>query len=373
MSFDVELARSALPSTQQNAYFNAGTFGPLPRAAHEAMVAHSESSLLRGRIGHDALHAWLDEMDEVRAAFGASLGVPSTELALNHCTTDGVNTVLWGLRWKAGDEVLTTTQEHPGLTAPLEEVARVWGVTVRAVDPKSLAESIRPETRLVAVSHVLWTNGDVLPLADIAAAARKSGVPVLVDGAQSTGAIPVDLHATGVDFYTVSGQKWFCGPSGTGALWVHPRALASLGTPWPWYLSKDRFAQPMAEWTTTRRLDASTLSMTSLAGIRAALLWHKTQVEAGALDAAMEKAILLRANLAALPNVRVVSVERASTIVSFTLEGVAASIAATRLEDAGVLVRSIPGTEYVRASVGFWNDEHDIERLVQVVQALSTS
>ena len=120
-------------------------------------------------------------------------------------------------------------------------------------------------------------------------------------------------------------------------------------------------------------LDASTLSMTSLAGIRAALLWHKTQVEAGALDAAMEKAILLRAKLAALPNVRVVSVERASTIVSFTLEGVAATIAATRLEDAGVLVRSIPGTEYVRASVGFWNDEHDIERLVQVVHALSTS
>lgn len=372
MAFDLHAARRALPAAQAFAYFNAGTFGPLPEAAHEAMLAHSHASFTQGRIGSQALHGWLDQMGAARAAFGDSLGVSADELALMHCTTDAVNTVLWGTAWKTGDEVLTTTHEHPGLTAPLAEVARVHGIRTRAVDPHRLHEELRPETRMVALSHVLWTNGDVLNLRAISAAAKANSpdTQVLVDGAQSTGAIPVDLHDSGVDFYTVSGQKWFCGPSGTGALWVHPRALGGLGTPWPWYLSKNRFAKPMEEWTTAQRLDATTLSMTSLAGIIAALRWHKEQVDAGAQSNAQARAADLRQRLATLKHVQVIPVHQASSIVAFTISGVEAGSAAEQLETKGVLVRSIPGFEYVRASVGFWNDDSDVERLVTAVAAL---
>ena len=272
-----------------------------------------------------------------------------------------------------GDEVLTTTHEHPGLTAPLAEVARVHGVSVRAVEPHQVADEVRKETRLVALSHVLWTNGDVLPLPRISAAARANGprTQVLVDGAHSTGAISVDLHASDVDYYTVSGQKWFCGPSGTGALWIHPRALDALGTARPWYLSKNRFAKPAEAWTTAQRLDATTLSMTSLAGIIGALRFHKEQVDAGALTAAQARAIDLRAQLSALPRVKVIAVANPSTIVSFTVEGVTDSAAAARLEAKGILVRNIPGFAYVRVSVGFWNDAGDVARLVKGVSELA--
>ena len=94
---------------------------------------------------------------------------------------------------------------------------------MRAVPAHDLLAAIGPATRMVAVSHVLWTTGLVLPLPEIAAAAHAAGATVLIDGAQSGGAIPLDMAATGADFYAVSGQKWLLGPQGTGALWVHPR------------------------------------------------------------------------------------------------------------------------------------------------------
>src|SRR6185312_366105 len=80
---------------------------------------------------------------------------------------------------------------------------------------QAILDEVTPQTRLIALSHVLWLNGQVIPLADIK---RETGLPLLVDGAQSVGAIPVD--ASVADWYTVSGQKWLCGPETTGALFV---------------------------------------------------------------------------------------------------------------------------------------------------------
>ena len=366
MTFDVGAARADLPSARASAYFNAGTFGPVPRPSDAAMRAHLDTSFERGRIGQAGFERWFREMDEMRTAFARSLGAHEDTVALMHCTTDGCSTVLFGLSFQPGDEIVTTTHEHPGLTAPLEELARSRGVVVRAVEPRleAIASAVGPRTRLVAVSHVLWTNGDVLPIAAIARAAHDANALLLVDGAQSVGAIPVEVEALGADFYTVSGQKWLCGPSGTGALWVRPSALSHLGTPWPWYLSKSRGPDGVRDWTTARRLDATTLSMTSMAGAAAALTWHREQVERGALGWARESARAVREGLARLSRVKVVPVAQPSTLISFTVEGEKPAAVSARLEAAGVLVRPIPGFELVRVSVGFWNDEGDVQRLL---------
>ena len=128
---------------------------------------------------------------------------------------------------------MTTDVEHPGLLGPLE----ASGATIRVarVRDRPAAEAfdairaeITPRTRLLALSHVAWSTGNVLPVAELKA---ETGLPVLVDGAQSVGAIPVDV--TPFDYYTVSGQKWLCGPEGTGALYVAdperpPRRRADL-------------------------------------------------------------------------------------------------------------------------------------------------
>ena len=122
-----------------------------------------------------------------------------------------------GLRLREGDEILTSDQEHPGLLAPLGLARRRNGVSVRLVPFDRLAEHVGPgKTRLIACSHVSWVSGQVVDARSLAA----TGVPVLLDGAQGLGAVPVDVSALGCQFYAASGQKWLCGPEGSGCLFV---------------------------------------------------------------------------------------------------------------------------------------------------------
>lgn len=368
MAFDLERVRDALPAARANVYLNAGTFGPLPRVAAEAMRAHVDGSFERGRIGNAGIANWLGLMDRARAAFAQTLGSHPDEIALTHCTTDGCNLVAWGLTFEPGDEIVTTSHEHPGLTAPLEELGRTKGVVVRVAEPtlEAIVEATGKKTRLVAISHVLWTNGDVLPVAAIADAVRKKAgadVFVLVDGAQSVGAIDVTPGALGVDAYTVSGQKWLCGPSGTGALWVRSAALPKLGTAWPSYFSKQRHPS-LADWTSARRLDASTVGMTSLAGLVASLDWHREVWRGAGLAHSIELADQLRARLAAKRGVRLVPASTPSQLVSFVVDGESAAAVTQRLEASQILVRSIADLDCVRAAVGFWNDQADLDKLV---------
>ena len=138
-----------------------------------------------------------------------------------------MNLVLGGMAFAAGDEIVTTDNEHAGLLEPLAALARRYGITVRvaealqSADPlDAITSLIGPRTKLVALSHVLWANGRILPLRAISEAAHAVGAPVLVDGAQGAGAIDVDPAALGVDAYAGPGQKWLCGPNGVGFLWL---------------------------------------------------------------------------------------------------------------------------------------------------------
>ncbi|MBM4376341.1 MAG: aminotransferase class V-fold PLP-dependent enzyme [Deltaproteobacteria bacterium] len=372
MTFDLERVRAEAPSVLPHAYLNAGTFGPLPSVARDAMHAHLARSFEHGRIGHAGIMGWLGQLDEARRAFAATLACSPDEVALNHATTDGCNTIVWGLGLAEGDEVVLTREEHPGLTAPLEELARVRGVILRTVpaDEAALVAAVGPRTRLVAVSHVLWTSGHVLDVATVASEVRArvgDQAFLLVDGAQSVGALDVAPATLGVDAYTVSGQKWLCGPSGTGALWVRPDALERLGTPWPWYLSRDRSPHGVRDWPTARRLDATTLGMTSLAGAIAALAWQREAYTTGGREHARSLADEVRRHLAASPRVSLVPAPRPSQLVSFRVADEPASAVARRLESHGVLVRSIPGVDCVRAAVGFWNDAGDLDALVRAL------
>ncbi|MFI5299025.1 MAG: aminotransferase class V-fold PLP-dependent enzyme [Polyangiales bacterium] len=366
--------RASLPSATASAYLNAGTFGPLPTPAALAMSDHLRETHETGRIGVRGFKRWLQIEADARAAFARVIGASPDDVALTHCTTDGVNLTLSGLDWREGDEVLTGDAEHPGLLVPLAELARRKGVTVArvaiadAIDPvATLAEAMTLRTKLVAISHVLWTTGRVLPVAAIAAMARAAGALTLIDGAQAIGAVPVDVPATGSDFYTVSGQKWLCGPSGTGALYVSPTAREKLSPSMSGYSTMNSSAPGgPAPWATARRFDSGTITLTALVGATASIAWREEIGAAWALASARDRAENLRSIIAGRPGLRVAETFGApSTIVSIAVEGRAVDRIAVALEAEGVLVRSIPGTPYVRASVGFWNDARDVERLVE--------
>jgi L-cysteine/cystine lyase len=250
---------------------------------------------------------------------------------------------------------VTTDTEHFGLLGPLHasgagiRVARTRE-TEDALD--AILAEVGPKTKLLALSHVSWLTGNVLPIGE---AKEATGLPILVDGAQSAGAIALD--ASPFDFYTVSGQKWLCGPDATGALYVaDPEGLRVA---LPTYLSQQSF-EPDGSFVVTEgapRFDSGAIPLPSLAGlltaIRTAPDWR--------YDRAHETAARCRTLLA--ERYEVVTAPGQSTLVSFRLGG-DAEPAAARLYDRGVLVRSLPGTDWLRISVGYWTSDGDLERLL---------
>ncbi len=208
-----EEGRALFPVLERLAYLNTGSNGPLASPVVEAMRQEEERALQEGRGDQATFKRTLSQREVVRARVAELVGVEPALVSLTGSTTDGCNIVLSGLGLQPGDEVVTTDSEHFGLIGPLH--ASGARVVVVPPEPEAILAAVGPRTRLIAVSHVIWTTGTTLPVAELR---ETSGVPVLADGAQSVGAIPTT--ARGVDFYTVSGQKWLCGPDGTGALIV---------------------------------------------------------------------------------------------------------------------------------------------------------
>jgi len=347
-----EEARALFPVLERIAYLNAGTFGPLARPTLEAMEVELQISLTSGRIGQAYFERVLALREELRARLAELVGVKPAQVALTSSTTDGCNIVLAGLELGVGDEIVTTTEEHFGLLGPLHASgARV--VAVEA-DPDALLAAVTPRTRLLALSHVLWTSGRIMPVRELK---EQSGLPVLVDGAQSVGAISVD--ASGLDYYTISGQKWLCGPDGTGALVVAEPDRLRIGR--PGYFAQSSFA---ADGTFepregAERFDPNWLSAASIAGLLAALeLTPGWRYERAARQAARCRELLA-------PRVELVPGE--ATLVSFRSPDPAATVA--RLTERDVAVREIPRTGLVRVSCGWWTSDGDLERLLEVVAA----
>jgi L-cysteine/cystine lyase len=377
---ELQRLRSELPAAESAAYLNAGTFGPMARSTLAAIVDELGSELWRGRTGSASFARFGAHMTTAREAFAEVLSSVPERIALTHSTTGAVNLALAGLSWGEGDEIVTTDGEHPGLDAPLDELARRVGVVVRrapvvgAPDPGAPIESlIGARTRLVAVSHVLWGTGQILPLERIARAAREQGALLLVDGAQSVGAIAVDPAALGADLYTASGQKWVCGPSGTGALWVREGLEESLGLGQPGYLSRDLHgAEGHPLWAGARRFDGASLPPSNLRGVGEAVRFRREEVGwAAGFERAAAMAERARAMLRSLPRVALdVPAGPLATLVTFSVDGVDAKDANLALEARGVLARHIDEPRRVRISVGFWTSEGDLDRLAEAIRSL---
>ena len=200
--------RSQFPVLERLSYLNAGTEAASP-ARRRGGPCRIDRSSTRGPLRARVLRELTRLAARLRAGYAGVLGCDESEVALTGSTTDGVNTVIAGLDLRAGDEIVTTDEEHPGLLAPLGRARRRHGVKVRVVPFAELAGAVSPSTRLVACSHVSWVGG-----ASPTCGAAATGVPVLLDAAQALGAVPVDVRALGCDFYAGSGQKWLCGPGG---------------------------------------------------------------------------------------------------------------------------------------------------------------
>jgi L-cysteine/cystine lyase len=286
--------------------------------------------------------------EAVRVKLAALFDVEPSQVALTRSTTDGCNIVLAGLDLGPDDEVVTSDVEHFGLIGPLH----ASGARIVTAPEDGILEAVTDRTRLVAISHVSWVTGNALDPAQVKV---ETGLPILVDGAQSAGVIPVE--AGEVDYYAVSCQKWLCGPDITGALVV--ARPDDLPVALPSYFAQTEH-QPDGSYVTregAERFDSGWIGTPSLAGLSKALdvapEWRFERVA--------EMAAKCRTALA--ERFEVITKPDQAGLVTFRPTSDPTKLV-EKLRAEGVIVRELPGRNLIRVSCGYWTSESDLERLV---------
>lgn len=368
--------RADLPVTAEVAYLNTGTAGPLPAPTAESLRADLDAELAHGRAGMAGFERLFETIGALRSAMCRLVGAPPGSVALTHHTTEGVNVGVWGLDLGAADEVVTTTVEHEGVVVPLAQLHHRRGTRIRFADVgvgsgsaavEAVAAEITDRTRLVVVSHVAFSTGALLPVREIAAAAHAVGALVVVDGAQSVGAIPVDVDALDADVYAFPGQKWLCGIEGMGGVYVRPELVDRIlpiqvgffSVDLDSYRHDDIASHRLAEGA--RRYEVGTVFRPGLSAMLASLTWLEESV---GLDRAFARisslAAFARAEVGKRDGFRLVTPGEHAGLVSFHVDGLDPVDAVARLAADGIVIRSIPDTDVFRISCGFFTTEDEV-------------
>jgi selenocysteine lyase/cysteine desulfurase len=356
---DAAALRSEYPILQRVAYLNAGTDGPLAAAAVRFAQNELEGELDEGRATPH-FERRFELQGRLREGYARVMGCAADDVALTTSTSEGIGAVMAGMDLGPGDEIVSSDQEHPGVIGPLK-AARDRGATVRLVPFPELANAVTATTTVVVCSHVGWVSGEVAP-AELA----LLDVPVILDGAQGSGAVPVDVHALNCAAYAAAGQKWLCGADGTGMLYVSPRWRDRIRAVAPSYISFEDTTRGLESplKPDARRYDTPSLSREAAAltlGALEVLERHRFEdvLAQGRAQAAKLAQRLEEAGHTVAPR-------GDSTLVAWEAPDPEAT--RDRLRDEGIVVRNLPGRPLLRASVGAWNDDEDLERLLAALE-----
>ncbi|MEH1860472.1 MAG: aminotransferase class V-fold PLP-dependent enzyme [Nostoc sp.] len=377
--------REQFPALANKAYFNYGGQGPMPQRAMDAIAQTQAYVQQIGPFGNEA-YGWIaPQTQAAREAIALELNAPSETITLTQNVTVGCNIAMWGIEWLAGDHLLLSDCEHPGVIATAREISRRFAVevttcplkaTLNEGDPVTIiAQHLRPNTRLVILSHVFWNTGQVLPLDKIAEVCRNNHSALLIDAAQSAGLLPLNLTELGVDFYAFTGHKWLCGPAGVGGLYVRPEARESLK---PTFIGLngivvDSQSQPVDWLPDGRRYEVSTLAYPLYLGLKEAIAIHQ---EWGTSQERYEQIChnseYLWRQLTALPDINCLRTSPPeSGIVSFQLENnqPQAHLKLVQFLDLQrILTRTIADPSCIRATVHYFTLESEIDLLVETIQ-----
>ena len=286
----------------------------------------------------------------------------------------------YGINWHEGDEVVTTNHEHISALAPLYQLRDRYGIIISFADlgPKadrSALEAIQPlvtsRTRMIVLSHVTWTTGAVLDVAEVTRFGREHGIPVAIDGAQSAGDIPIDVKALDVDFYAIPMQKWLCGPDGTGALYVNSKSQHYIAPTYVGYWSVKH--EEGVEWQLedfAQRFELGGRQTAALAGQATVLTWMEESVGYEWLFERIKSLSAYAYNaFKHIPNIGMLTpYVGTSGLIGFTLGELDVTEVVQKLHDEhNIYIRNIPSTHSLRVSTGFYNTEEEIDTLVQAL------
>lgn len=373
MATDWAEIRAHFPIMQDVTYLNCAAVGPMP----DFLAATYQQAVL------DRMHAVnTDVVAAARRAVAEYLGVPVASLSSWTNTTQGINVVAGSLNWQPGDEVIVNDIDFPSNLIPWIRL-RERGVVVKAarseagrLSPEAILALVTPRTRLVAVSHVFYQTGYRMDLGTLGQALHERGVLLSVDGIQALGLMVPPLEH--VDFYMGASFKHLLGPRGLGLLYVNPEVADRLtpamvgyasvtGSSEDWWRDglsyrpgPDRF---QLAHVNSEGLYALGALMTFFGTIGWQHITHRVQALSG----------MAIAQLSAVAGVRVITpvdpAERLSLAV-FQVDGVDANRLVEQLADRKIICAAREG--HVRAAFHIYNDETDVERLVDAVRAVAS-
>ena len=363
-----EWERIAREFVIEGMHLNTGTYGACPIPVLEATIHHLRAFERITRQEHPdlpALHARLEQF----------LGAWPGSVAIVRNTTEAMSIVAAGIELQRGDEILTTTHEHIGGRCCWELLAARRGVVLNMFEPpldarddatlvRAWEAAITPRTRVLSISHVLFTTGMIQPVAQLVQLARRRGIVSVIDGAHPPGMLALNLAALDADYYASSPHKWLMAPKGTGLLITRPDRLEQT---WPLVGSGDWAAKDH------RRFEhVGTANESLVAGLAAAVAFQE-QIGREAIETRSRAlATLLHEELSQIRGVTIVSPQAASlrsAMVSFTKENETAAQLQGRLGAAGIRTRRISesGYEYLRLSTAMHVLPRDIERVVGLI------
>lgn len=368
--------RDLFPVTRNLTYFNHAAVGPLSIRAYEAMERHG-----RDQRDFGALHwrEWYAEYDRLRESAARLIGAKPEEVAILKNTSEGLSFVAQGLRWDAGDNVVTTALEFPSNWTPWKRLEE-RGVECRVAmlpTAEEIAPLIDARTRLVTVSSVAFHNGFTADLDAIGALCEERNVLFCVDAIQSVGVLPIDVRRAGIHFLAADGHKWMCGPEGAALFYVAAEKrelLDVIESGWTNIERGGRFIGCGTEWLPdARRFEAGSLNTNGIYGLRAALdLLQEIGIETVA-ERAIAVATVLAEGLESIGWEVGSPRPLRSAIVGATPPDVEKSLLwwHRRLEEQNVVCA--PREGMLRFSPHFYNDEEEAGRIVDVLRGLSSS
>jgi selenocysteine lyase/cysteine desulfurase len=363
-------------------YCNTGTLGATPREVMAAMTT-------RLRDTETLLPDWpyfqpdgepltgYQPLLQARQRLATFLGADADEIAITQNATMGMNDLGNGLDWQAGDEVLTTDQEHGGAVSIFRLLAKRRGIVLKELPlsqaasggPDAIVEMFRaamtPRVKVIMVSHVTSQLGIQMPVHELIALARQHGALSFIDGAQVVGCQTVNLHAINCDAYVASPHKWLLAPKGTGVLYVRREIQKRLWTTlasYQWANETDGAFRFMQYGTGSVALIDGLLAAVEIAerhGMDRVERWNRVLT------------LRLRNGLRQIPGVILASPEDdrlASAITTFRVDGLKARELQNALWEQRIRVRAQGDDKGVRLSAHIYVNESDIDRVLKVTE-----
>lgn len=380
---DIQTLRNQMAALRNVTYLNWGGSGPSPKRVVEAEVRtiHALNDE-HGPMSVTALAAAAQLLSRTRKALAKFLGCDAAEIALVESTSAGINRVAWGIDWRAGDEVIISDVEHISGVAPWVHLGRLKGIRMievpsdeGRVDVQRILDHVTPRTRLVLLSHVSYVSGATLPVAELAQEADARGFWLAVDGAQSVGAIPVNLQELGVHVYALPGQKWLLGPDGTGAVYVRRDIQDQLEPSYVGWASLHMEALHGGEirfHDDARRYEVGGHRVPAFAALgEATETLSRIGIER-INERIGELADYLVQRLRHIPKVQLwgkdPAIDRSGLVSVKLADAEPEAVVRALWQEHRVVVRSIAKPQLLRFSVHAFNTEEDIDRAVQALE-----